>query len=102
MRSRFWRWTWLANLRSSKKDITRSRQRRLRNASWSSRLKTVSRKARAAISSGDVALASQLTRQACRLLDKAVTKGVIHRRQAARRKSRLASRLASMAQPTEA
>ena len=92
----------MANLKSSKKDITRSRARRVRNSSWTSRLRTISRKARAAISSGDAALAAELTRQACRLLDKAVTKGVIHRRQAARRKSRLASRLASMAQPTEA
>jgi hypothetical protein len=41
-------------------------------------------------------VAAELTRQACRQLDKAATKGVIHRRQAARRKSRLGRRLAAI------
>lgn len=91
----------MANLKSSKKDIIRSRRRRVRNASWRSQLKTISRKARMAISGGDPALASELTRQASRMLDKAATKGVVHKRQAARRKSRLARRLASMAEPSE-
>ena len=92
----------MANLKASKKDIVRSRRRRVRNSSWRSRLKTVSRAARTAGASGDAAVPSQLTRQACRLLDKAATKGVIHRRQAARRKSRLARRLARKAAPSEA
>jgi small subunit ribosomal protein S20 len=84
----------LANLKSSKKDIVRSRRRRLRNSGWKSRLKTEIRKARTGIGGGpDEATVAQV-RLATRLLDKAVTKGVIHKRQAARRKSRLASRLA--------
>lgn len=82
----------MANLRSSKKDIIRSRKRRLRNMSWNSRAKTSIRKARAAIDGNDAA-AQGLTREACRLLDKAASKGVIHKRQAARRKARLARRL---------
>ena len=86
----------MANLKSSKKDIARSRRRRVRNSSWQSRVKTVSRKAALASDSGDPGLAAQLTRDASRLLDKAATKGVIHKQQAARRKSRLARRLARM------
>jgi len=86
----------LANLKSSKKDIIASRHRRLRNLNWKSRAKTVIRKARAAVSASEARAAQDLTRQASRLLDKAAAKGIIHRRQAARRKSRLAQRLAKM------
>jgi small subunit ribosomal protein S20 len=84
----------LANIKSSKKDIIRSRKRRLRNMASQSKCKTLIRKARTAIASGDPTVASELTRQASRQLDKAATKGVIHPRQAARRKSRLNRRLA--------
>jgi small subunit ribosomal protein S20 len=86
----------LANLKSSKKDIIRSRKRRLRNTAWRSRCKTLVRKARTAISSGDPTVGIELSRQACRQLDKAASKGVIHPRQAARRKSRLTRRLARL------
>ncbi len=84
----------MANLKSSKKDIVRSRQRRLRNSGWKSRIKTEIRKARTAIGTGTGEATVDQVRLATRLLDKAVTKGVIHKRQAARRKSRLTSRLA--------
>ncbi len=86
----------MANLRSSKKDIIRSRKRRVRNLAWKSRCKTLVRKARTSIASGDPVVAAELTRQAARDLDKAASKGAIHRRQAARRKSRLARRLARL------
>ncbi len=86
----------MANIKSSKKDIIRSRKRRLRNLSWRSRVKTAVRKARMAMAAGEP-VAADLTRAACRLLDKAAAKGTIHKRQAARRKSRLAARLAKIA-----
>ncbi len=84
----------MANLKSSKKDIIRSRKRHLRNVNTRSRLKTAVGKARTAIAAGDTAAALELTRQAGRLLDKAASKGIIHKRQAKRRKSRLARRCA--------
>ncbi len=84
----------MANLKSSKKDIVRSRQRRQRNSGWKSRIKTEIRKARTAVGGGTGEATVEQVRLATKLLDKAVTKGVIHKRQAARRKSRLASRLA--------
>jgi small subunit ribosomal protein S20 len=86
----------LANIKSSKKDIVRSRKRRLRNMAWKSRCKTLVRKARTAISSGDPTVSMELSHQACRQLDKAAGRSVIHPRQAARRKSRLARRLARL------
>jgi small subunit ribosomal protein S20 len=86
----------LANIKSSKKDIGRSRRRRIRNMAWRSRCKTLIRGARAAVSSGDPTVAAEIGRQACRQLDKAASKGVIPKRQAARRKSRLARRIARL------
>ncbi len=82
----------MANIKSSKKDIVRSRQNRVRNSSWKSRIKTEVRKSRTAIAAHEAG-ATDLVKTASRLLDKAVTKGVIHKGQAARRKSRLAKRL---------
>lgn len=86
----------MANIKSSKKDIIRSRRRHLRNTARQSRCKTLVRNARTAIAAGDPVVASEMIRQASRQLDKAATKGAIHRRQAARRKSRLARRLAKL------
>lgn len=86
----------MANIKSSKKDIVWSRRRRLRNSARKSACKTFVRKARTAIASGDPVVAGELTRQACRQLDKTAGKGIIHPRQAGRRKSRLAQRLAKL------
>ena len=82
----------MANLKSSKKDIVRSRKRRARNLNARSRLKTAVGKARTAIAAGDPIVAAEMAQQASRLLDKAASKGIIHKRQAGRRKSRLARR----------
>ena len=86
----------MANLKSSKKDIVRSRQRHQRNLSWRSRIKTAVRRGRTAVAANDATAAGALVKDAARLLDKAVSKGIIHKRQAARRKSRLAQRLAKL------
>ena len=91
----------MANIKSSKKDIISSRSRRLRNLSWKSRCKTLIRKARTAVASGDPVVATQLSRDASRQLDKAASKGIIHPRQAARRKSRLARGLAKVSTGSE-
>ena len=87
----------MPNLNSSKKDMIRSRRRRVRNQAWKSRVKTAVRSAREAIAGEDQTVATEATRTACRLLDKAATKGAVHRRQAVRRKARLAQRLAKAA-----
>lgn len=84
----------MPNIKSSKKDVIRSRKLRLRNLNVRSRVKTVIRTARVTIDGHDAAAATESVKTASRLLDKAAAKGIIHKRQAARRKSRLARRLA--------
>lgn len=84
----------MPNIKSSKKDVIRSRKLRLRNLNVRSRVKTMIRQARVTIEGRDAAAAADSVKVANRLLDKAAAKGIIHKRQAARRKSRLATRLA--------
>jgi small subunit ribosomal protein S20 len=79
----------LANLKSSIKDIKRNEKRRLRNKSAKSAMKTFIKKARAAAASGDVEAIQRLVAQACSAIDKTAERGIIHKNQAARRKSRL-------------
>lgn len=86
----------MANIKSSKKDVIRSRKRRLRNLDSRSGVKTWVRKARVELRASNPAAATPLVRTASRLLDKAAAKGIIHKRQAARRKSRLARQLAKL------
>jgi small subunit ribosomal protein S20 len=78
----------MANLKSSEKDVRRTRRRTERNKARATRLWTAIRDVRTA-SSRDEALAA--LKRASELLDRAVHKRLIHRRSAARRKSRLAA-----------
>jgi small subunit ribosomal protein S20 len=80
----------MANLKSSKKDLKRSEKRRLVNQSVKTALKTYVKKTRQAAASGDAAATLQALSTAAKQLDKAVQRGIIHKNQAARRKSRLA------------
>ena len=86
----------VANHKSALKRIRSSEKKRLRNRTVRSRTRTQIKKARVALDSGDVKNAVEATRQAISELDKAVTKGVLHRNNAARRKSRLMKRLAQL------
>jgi len=86
----------LANIKSSKKDILRSRKNRDRNLAVRSELKSTIVKTRTALRQGDATAAAELTRKSSRLLDKAASKGIIHKRQAARRKSRVARQAAKL------
>jgi small subunit ribosomal protein S20 len=83
----------VANIKSQKKRNLQNEGRRIRNRSVRSSLKTAAKKATRAIEAGE-AEASSLLRHASRSLDKAASSGVIHKRTAARRKSRLARSLA--------
>ncbi|GBC95508.1 30S ribosomal protein S20 [bacterium HR16] len=79
----------MANLKSSIKDIKRNEKRRLRNKSAKSAMKTFIKKAKAAAASGDVQAIQKALAQACSAIDKTAERGIIHKNQAARRKSRL-------------
>jgi small subunit ribosomal protein S20 len=86
----------VANIKSQIKRNRQNEKRRLRNKSVKSSLKTAIRKFNAASEAGEVASAGELMRAASRQLDKAVSKGVIHKNQAANRKSAIAKRLQSL------
>lgn len=79
----------MANLKSSIKDIKRNQKRRLRNKSAKSAMKTFIKKARLAAASGNTEALQQALAQACSAIDKTAERGIIHKNQAARRKSRL-------------
>jgi small subunit ribosomal protein S20 len=78
----------LANTKSAQKRIRSDERKRLRNQKVRSRVKTFVKKAEQSIGT-EVELTVEAIRQACSELDKAVTKGVLHKNNAARRKSRL-------------
>ncbi len=77
----------MANIKSQKKRILTNEKSRMRNRAVKSALKTATRRVREAVEAGDGTLAFAEACKACRLMDKAVTKGVIKKNQAANRKS---------------
>ncbi|GIF72236.1 30S ribosomal protein S20 [Asanoa siamensis] len=83
----------MANIKSQIKRNRQNEKRRLRNKSVKSSLKTAIRKFHEATAAGDTEQAGVLMRDASRKLDKAVSKGVIHKNQAANRKSAIAKKL---------
>lgn len=82
----------MANIASSKKDARRSAVRAQRNRAIKSSVKTRITRVRRGLSEG-AEQAGELAERAISSLDRAVSKGVLHRNNAARRKSRLAKRL---------
>jgi small subunit ribosomal protein S20 len=86
----------VANIKSQIKRNKTNEKARLRNKSVKSELKTFIRKANEAIASGDAAKATEAARVASRKLDKAVSKGVIHKNAAANKKSALAAKVAPL------
>ena len=86
----------MANIKSQKKRILTNEKARLRNKAVKSSLRTHVRKFNEAGAEGDTAKAQDLAKTATRALDKAVTKGVIHKNQAANRKSAIAMKAAAL------
>lgn len=86
----------MANIKSQIKRNKTNEKARLRNKAVKSSLKTAVRKAREAVAAGDPQQAAEYTRAASRQLDKAVSKGVIHKNQAANKKSALATQAAAL------
>ncbi len=79
----------LANTKSAIKNIRKSERRRRINQVHRSRARTYVKKTRRLIAAGELEEAEVMARQAISALDKAAQKGVIHKNNAARRKSRL-------------
>ncbi|SEH61805.1 MULTISPECIES: 30S ribosomal protein S20 [Atopobiaceae] len=77
----------MANIKSQKKRILTAEKARIRNRAVRSELKTAVKKVRLAVEAKDVEEAQKAANVAGRLMDKAASKGIIHKNQAAERKS---------------
>jgi len=86
----------LANIKSQIKRNKQNEKRRLRNRFFRGAARKAVSKARVAIESGETPEAREAVVLAVKALDKAAEKGVIHKNNAARRKSRLMKRLAAL------
>ena len=88
----------MANIKSQIKRNKQNEKAHQRNKAVKSELRTHVRKFREAVESGNVEAATSALQVASRKLDKAVSKGVIHKNQAANRKSAIAKRYAELQQ----
>ncbi|HEY5359479.1 MAG TPA: 30S ribosomal protein S20 [Streptosporangiaceae bacterium] len=88
----------MANIKSQIKRNKQNEKARLRNKAVKSELKTSVRKFRQAAEAGNVEEATLAMRAAAIKLDKAASKGVIHKNQAANRKSAIAKRAEQLTQ----
>ena len=79
----------MANIKSQKKRVITNEKARQHNRSIRAALKTASKKVQVAVDAGDATAALAAAQAASREMDRAVTKGVIHKNQAANRKSGL-------------
>lgn len=86
----------MANIKSQIKRNKQNEKRSERNKTVRTALKTSTKKVRLAVGAGDAEMATAQQRDAARALDKAVAKGIVHKRTAARRKSRLARAASSV------
>ena len=87
----------MANIKSSKKDIIRSKVAYEKNKANKSEMKTVIKKYEAALLSGDRAAAEAAYKAAVKAVDQAVIKGLLHKNNAARKKSSMTLKLNKLA-----
>jgi small subunit ribosomal protein S20 len=86
----------LANIKSQLKRIGTNKKAHDRNKAVKSELRTHVRNVRAAVTAGDKDKAAAALAAATKKLDKAASKGVIHKNQAANRKSAIAKQVAGL------
>jgi len=87
----------LANIKSQIKRNRQNEKRRVHNRVYRGKARTLVAKALTVVEAGDEKTSAEAVRLAISALDKAAEKGVIHRNNAARRKSRLMKHLATLA-----
>ncbi|TWU11005.1 30S ribosomal protein S20 [Allorhodopirellula heiligendammensis] len=88
----------MPNTQSAKKRLRQSEVRRLRNRGVRSNMRGAVRRVREAVAAGEHEKAQSEFRLACKKLDQAAARNVIHRNAAARTKSRLAAAVKKVAQ----
>ena len=86
----------MANIKSQLKRIGTNKKAHDRNKAVKSELRTHVRAVRSAVTAGDKDKAAAALAVATKKLDKAASKGVIHKNQAANRKSAIAKQVASL------
>jgi small subunit ribosomal protein S20 len=86
----------LANIKSQIKRNRQNEKRRLRNRNARGMTRSAVKIARTVIETGEMESAQNSVRSAISALDKATQKGILHKNNAARRKSRLMKRLAAL------
>lgn len=86
----------MANIKSKIKRIGTNRKATERNRAYKSELRTVIRNVRRAVEAGEAEQAQAAMQVASKKIDKAVTKGVIHKNQSANRKSAIAKQVAAL------
>jgi small subunit ribosomal protein S20 len=86
----------MANHKSALKRIRQNDKRRIHNRTYRNRARTLVKIAREGLSGNDLDEARAATMAAVRDLDKSASRGIIHPRNAARRKGRLMSQLAAL------
>ena len=87
----------MPNIKSSKKDVIRSRIAYEKNKADKSEMKTVIKKYEAALAGGDRAAAETAYKAAVQIVDKAVSKGILHKNTAARKKSSMTLQMNKLA-----
>lgn len=83
----------MANIKSAKKRVLIAERNRERNVAIKSSIKTAVKKVLEAVQEGKADEAKDALSQAYKLYDKAVSKGVLHKNTAARKKSRLTKKV---------
>ena len=87
----------MANIKSQKKRVLTNEKAHLRNVAVKSGLKTAIRATREAIAAGDKAAADAAYKTAVKAVDQAVNKGLLHKNNAARKKSSMTLKLNKLA-----
>ena len=87
----------MANIKSAKKRVKVNAVKSLQNQMFKSRMRTIIKKYDAALASGDKAAAQEAYKVAVKVIDQAVCRGIIHKNNAARKKSSFTLKLNQMA-----
>ncbi|MBO4217423.1 MAG: 30S ribosomal protein S20 [Clostridia bacterium] len=86
----------MANIKSAKKRVLVTETKTLQNKMLKSALKTIMKKYQAAVAAGDNEAATTLYKEAVKRIDQAVAHGILHKNNAARKKSRFTLMLNNM------
>jgi small subunit ribosomal protein S20 len=80
----------MANIKQQKKRVRIQARERLENLRYRSTIKTLTKRLESAVAAGDADLAATEHRELVRTIDRAATRGALHRNTASRKKSRAA------------